>query len=88
MGQILGALIGMVFVGGAMGWAIEKALKKGWPVSDSAGLLIVALLGGFVNGSTPGNSIPAMMTMYLIAAIPAFFILKKLRDRKPQPPTA
>lgn len=85
MGEIVGAFIGMVLIGGLAGWGIHKIFKQDWRLADPIGLLVIAIAGGFVNGSQPNHSVPYTLALFLIASIPAYFVLRRWRARRPRP---
>ena len=74
IGELLGALIGMVFLGVGSGWIIRR-IRPSTDYGIALGIAIVTLAfaAGFTN-SHDYRPYPMTVLMYLAVGIPAFFI--------------
>lgn len=81
IGGLLGAAIGSIFIGGLLGWIIHKLFRLSYSTADAVGLLALIILAGFTN-SSPDRPILATWVFYFVAAVPAYFILERLRQSR------
>ena len=82
IGGLIGALLGMVLIGGAVGWVVHKLFKVPYFISDGLAMLLLAIAANFTNSSM-FPPIPAGV-IFAATGVFAYFILTVLRQ-KPDP---
>lgn len=80
IGELIGAVIGLVLLGSGLAWVYRRLLRAEWTISVGLALLTLALVAGVTN-SDPSRPYLATVLVYLVAAIPAFFIMNAVRPR-------
>lgn len=82
IGGLIGALLGMVLIGGAVGWVVQKLFKVPYVIGDGLAMLLLAIAANYTNSSM-FPPIPAGVIFGAVGVF-AYFILTSLRQ-KPVP---
>lgn len=81
MGAIAGMVLGMALLGVALAWVMRLVVRSlDYRVSVVIAMVVLAVLAGFTNSDA---SRPYLLTagLYLLAGIPAYFIVMLTRPR-------